>query len=303
MTARNLLRRFAVRGVFWRQYLDWAIANVPFYFLPVLIWFWTVFFFFFAAPARRAIFSNLKVILPGSRRLTNYVRVWLTMYRFAWTITEGSQFKQKKADFTYEIEGTNALEQLAAAKSAIVLTAHMGNYDLGAALFAEKFQREIRMVRAPEPHRETAQHLAESIAQTGAGGVRVDYTSDATALSFDLLHALRQNEIVSIQGDRVVGDAAHAPTKLFGHDVDLPSGPFILAQIGEAPIFPLFIVRLRYRAYKIIVREPILCGRAANREEVVARSLQEWSAVLEEVIQRHWDQWYAFVSTFKKTHA
>ena len=36
----NWLRRFAVRGVFWRQYLDWAIANVPVYFLPVLIWIW-----------------------------------------------------------------------------------------------------------------------------------------------------------------------------------------------------------------------------------------------------------------------
>ena len=40
------MRRFAVRGVFWRQYLDWALFNVPFYFLPLLIWFWTSFFFF-----------------------------------------------------------------------------------------------------------------------------------------------------------------------------------------------------------------------------------------------------------------
>ena len=119
------------------------------------------------------------------------------------------------------------------------------------------------MVRAPEPHRETAHHLAESLEKTGAGGVRVDYTSDTTALSFDLLHALRENEIVSIQGDRVVGDAAHSLTQLFGHDVLLPSGPFILAQIAEAPIFPLFMVRLGYRRYKIIVREPIVASATA----------------------------------------
>ena len=129
------MRRFAVRGVFWRQYLDWALFNVPFYFLPVLIWFWTLFFFFFAAPARRAVLSNLEVILPGSNRLMNYLRVWRTLYNFAWTITEGSHYKQNKSHFVYEIDGADALEQLAAAKSAIVLTAHMGNYDLGRCSF------------------------------------------------------------------------------------------------------------------------------------------------------------------------
>jgi lauroyl/myristoyl acyltransferase len=297
----NWFRRFAVRGVFWRQYLDWAVSNLPFYFIPVLIWIWTIFFFFFAAPARRAVLSHLGLILPGSSRLTNYLRTWRTFYNFAWTITEGAQFKLNKADFHYEIEGEDALAQLAAAKSAIVLTAHMGNYDLGAALFAEKFQREIRMVRAPEPHRDTARHLAEAIERTGAGGVHVDYTGDTAALSFDLLHALRRNEIVSIQGDRVVGEAAHAPTELFGHPVSLPSGPFILAQVAEAPIFPLFIVRRRYRCYKIIVREPITCARnGASREEVVDTGLRKWAIVLEEVIRRHWDQWYAFVPTFSK---
>ncbi len=297
----NWMRRFAVHGVFWRQYLDWALANVPFYFLPVLIWFWTGFFFFFAAPARHAILSNLEVILPGSSRLTNYFRAWVTMYNFAWTIAEGSHFKQNKSHFLYEIEGAKALDELAAAKSAIVLTAHMGNYDLGAALFAEKFRREIRMVRAPEPHRETARHLAESLKKTGAGGVRVDYTTDAASLSFDLLHALRENEIVSIQGDRVVGDVAHSTTQFFGRDVPLPTGPFILSRIAEVSIFPLFIVRLGYRRYKIIVREPIVSqGDTTSRDEAVAVALQQWSVVLEDVIKRHWDQWYGFVPTFSK---
>lgn len=295
------MRRFAVRGVFWRQYLDWALFNVPFYFLPLLIWFWTTFFFFFASPARRAVLSNLEVILPGSSRMMNYLRTWRTLYQFAWTIAEGSHYKLNKSDFVYEIEGADALERLAAAKSAIVLTAHMGNYDLGAALFAEKFRREIRMVRAPEPDRQTARHLDEALEKTGSGAVRVDYTTNTASLSFDLLQALRQNEIVSIQGDRAVAGTASASTKLFGRDADLPTGPFILSLIAEAPIFPLFIVRSGYRHYKIIVREPIVCARSgATRDEDVAAALQQWSATLQEVITHHWDQWYAFVPTFRQ---
>src|SRR2546421_12117832 len=84
------LGRFAVKGVFWRQYLDWAVINLPFYFYPVLLTFFTLFFFFFAAPARRAIVTNLAVILPGSSRAMNYLRAFRTLYNFAWTIGEAA---------------------------------------------------------------------------------------------------------------------------------------------------------------------------------------------------------------------
>jgi len=295
------LRRFAVRGVFWRLCLDWALANFPFYFLPFSIWFCTLFFFFFAAPARRALVANFSVIFPGSSLFANYLRTWRTMYNYAWTITEGTHFKLTKTHFSYEIEGTPALERLGAARGAIGLTAHLGNYDLGAALFAEKFHREIRMVRAPESDQQTAEHLDQSLEQTGAGGVRVDYNTAGNLLSFDLLHALRQGEIVSIQGDRVIDGLARSTARFFGREVSFPAGPFILARVARCEIFPLFIARTGYRKYKIIVREPISCEHGdAARDEDIASAVRQWSALLEEVIARHWGQWYAFVPMFKK---
>src|SRR5450755_2230032 len=198
----NFLDRFAVRGVFWRQYLDWATINMPFYTYPVLHFFMTFFFFFFAAPARRIVLSNLAIILPGSCRAVNYLRVFRTFYNYAWTISEAAIHKLNKEEFAYEIIGAKWLEQLGVAQGAIVLTAHMGNYDLGAALFADKFNREIRLVRAPEPDRQTAEHLSSSLEQTGEGAVKVDYNTAGALLSFDLLNAIRRGEIVSIQGDR-----------------------------------------------------------------------------------------------------
>src|SRR5471032_3091217 len=175
--SENCLRRFAVRGVFWRQYLDWATINMPFYTYPVLYWFMTFFFFFFAAPARRIVLSNLEIIFPGSSRVANYLRVFRTFHNYARTISEAAIYKLIEEEFAYEIIGANWLNQLGAAQGAIVLTAHMGNYDLGAALFAEKFNREIRLVRAPEPDRQTAEHLSSSLEQTGEGAVKVDYNT------------------------------------------------------------------------------------------------------------------------------
>ena len=290
----NRLGRFAVRGVFWRHYLDWAVVNLPFYFYPVPLVFFTIFFFFFAAPARRAIVANLAIVLPGSSRAMNHLRAFRTIYNFAWTISEAAIARLLKEEFSYEIVGAEWLNELGAAPGAIVLTAHMGSYDLGAALFAEKFHREIRIVRAPEPDERTAQHLSASLENAGTAGVKVDYNTAGALLSFDLLKALRAGEIVSIQGDRAEGQVGQVTAQLFGRNVSLPNGPFVLGLVAQAPIYPLFIARTGCRSYEIIVREPIRLEATGDREQDIARGVRQWCAILQEMIAGRWDQWFAF---------
>jgi lauroyl/myristoyl acyltransferase len=292
------LGRFAVKGVFWRRYLDFAAVNLPFFFYPVPLVFFTFFFFFFAAPARRAIVANLAVVLPGSSRAMNYLRAFRTLYNFAWTISEAAIHRLIREEFTFEIIGAKWLDELGAAPGAIVLTAHMGSYDLGAALFAEKFQREIRIVRAPEPDRQSAEHLSASLEKSGESGVKVDYNTAGALLSFDLLKALRDGEIVSIQGDRADERVGQVPARLFGHEVVLPNGPFVLAIIAQVPIYPLFIARAGYRSYQVIVREPIRLENTGHREQDIARGVNQWCEVLQEIVGSRWDQWFAFTPVF-----
>jgi lauroyl/myristoyl acyltransferase len=289
---------FAVKGIFWRRYLDWAVVNLPFYFYPVPLSFFTIFFLFFAAPARRAIVANLAIVLPGSSRAINHLRAFRTLYNFAWTISEAAIYRLLHEEFSYEIVGAEWLAELGAAPGAIVLTAHMGSYDLGAALFAEKFHREIRVVRAPEPHRESAEHLSASLEKAGESGVKVDYNTAGALLSFDLLKALREGEIVSIQGDRVEGKVAQIAAPLFGTEAKIPNGPFVLGLVTQTPIYPLFITRTGCRRYQVIVREPIHLRPSGDRGTDIAKGVAEWCAVLEETVAKHWDQWFAFTPIF-----
>lgn len=292
-------RRFAVRGVFWRHYLDFGVTNVPFYLVPMNIFFWTIFFLFVAVPARRAVLSNLRVIRPRASRLTNYFRTWLTLHHFAWTIVDAADYKIAGTEFAYEVEGEEFLRQLAEARGAILLTAHMGSYDLGAAIFARRFARAIRMVRVPEADEQTAQHLDRSLEQSGAGAVKVAYNTSSMALPLELLNAIRAGEIVSIQGDRPVAHASQRETRLFGQVVRLPDGPFMLGFVAEAPIYPLFIVRSSYHRYRIIACPPICCTRTGrNREDAIEEGMRKWSQTLETVIAAHWAQWFSFVPVF-----
>jgi len=287
--------RFVVENVFWRKVIDWSVAHVPAIFHRPLIWLAAFVFFFVAAPARKALLRNLRVIRPRSWRAANYLRVIRVFGNFGWSLTDTAAYRILKAPFRYELEGTRFLEQLASAKNGIVLTAHMGSYDLAAALFSQKFHRVIRMVRAPESDPRSAEHVGLSLQQSSAGGVKVGYSDDGTALAFDLLNALRAGEIISIQGDRLIGDLSRAPVNFFRSEVSLPNGPFALSLVSETPIYPLFIVRTGYRKYKIVAREPINPFRGdGSRDQVIAEAMQRWAHILEEILQNYWPQWFAF---------
>jgi lauroyl/myristoyl acyltransferase len=245
--------------------------------------------------------ANLAAVKPGLSRSLNSLRAFRVFHNYAWTITEAAIHKLHKEPFTYQIVGNEWLEKLGAARGAVVLTAHIGSYDLGAALFAEKFNREIRIVRALEADPQSAQHLDASIARSSEGGVKIDYNKAGAMLSFDLLQALRSGEIVSIQGDRAEGGLASVPVRLFGKRMELPSGPFVLAQVAQVPIYPLFIARSGYRRYQIIVQEPITVPRSElDRKVDIAPALEKWRQILEQQITQHCDQWFAFTPAFQR---
>ena len=272
---------------------------MPAWLHPPIIWLASFVFFFLSAPARRAVVRHLGAVLPGSSRLSNHLRGLAVFTNFGWTLADAAVYRLRRAHFEWQLEGEDFLRALADARSAIVLTAHMGSYDLGAAHFAHKFNREIRMVRAPEPDKLAAEHVDLALRQSTAGAVKIGYSTEGSSLAFDLLNALRSGEIISIQGDRVVGDVARSAVTLFGRNVMLPSGPFVLSLISETPIYPLFIVRRGFRKYKIIAHKPVGCSRSGlPREQAISGAMQQWAEILEETVRRHWDQWYAFSLIF-----
>jgi len=102
---------------------------------------------------RRAkrLLRNLRAVNYRSLRVVNHLRVVRVFANFGRLLTDTAAYRMKKGRFRYKVEGARFLDGLAPSKGAIFLTAHVGNYDLGAALFAERFRRQIRMVRATEP--------------------------------------------------------------------------------------------------------------------------------------------------------
>ena len=287
-------RRFLVQGVFWRQFLRWAILNLPVWMEPMGAAFWSAFFLLWG-PGRRGVMRNLSAILPGSSRIANFFRTYRVFWNFAWTIADNMRFKELRVSPDWEFVGQEHFAALQERTGgAIILTAHMGNYDLGAHLFAQTSNRAMVMVRAPETDTETRRFENDLNARTIARDLKIDFSTRASELALDLLDALRRGEIIAIQGDRVTPGITTLPATLFGKRVLLPAGPFALAMAARVPIFPLFIFRLGRRRYRVLAFAPLEVVRTRDRGEAFERAVSQWTRQLEQVIRGAWFQWFAF---------
>jgi lauroyl/myristoyl acyltransferase len=282
-------RRFSVRGVVWRQLLRFAILNVPPWIEPIVMAFWSAFFLLWG-PGRRGVMRNLKVIKPGSSAIANFFRCYRVFWNYAWTIADNVRFKELRTIPDWEFIGRDHFQAMQASSGAILLTAHMGSYDLGAHLFSETSTRRIVMVRAPEEDVETR----EFEEQHGAEGLRIEFNTRATELALDLLDTVREGAIVAIQGDRVVGTISTLPATLFGRPTTVPAGPFALAMAARVPIFPVFVVRIGRRHYRLVTARPIEITRSSNRDDDFARAVAQWMTELEGVVRECWYQWFTF---------
>ena len=295
MTRAAWMRRFNVRGVFWRQFLRWACLAIPLWTESLAIGLSCVFFLLWG-PGRRGVMQNLRSIIPGSSPVANFFRTYRVFWNFAWTITDTMRFRELRVVPDWEFVGYEHFTALLRENGgAIMLTAHMGSYDLGAHLFTETTNRSVLMVRAPEIDPDTRQFEEELHVGRSGDALRVDFNTKASDLALELLDAARSGEIVAIQGDRVTPGIASVTTKLFGVTTELPAGPFALAMAARVPIYPVFVTRCGRRRYRMVSCPPIHLERRSRQRDVdVQRAADEWAADLERIIASSWHQWFAF---------
>jgi KDO2-lipid IV(A) lauroyltransferase len=174
-------------------------------------------------------------------------------------------------------------ESFSNGRGVILVTGHIGNWELGALFFARHGFR-INVVTIPE-----GRERIDSI--RGAYRMRQDIRTivvDGSPFSsLEIVAALRRGEIVAMLVDRWEG-ADGVPSKFFGAERRFPRGPFVLSRATGAPVIPAFIVR-EGSIYRGVVDPPFFMEEP--EDEPGARRVSE---SLERMIRTYPDQWYNF---------
>ncbi len=299
----SLLKKFSIYGDFWTRIQAAGVRQCPFFIEPVLLAFYTLFFFILCPGTRNPVIENLSVLFPESSRLANTLRAFRVFWSFANSITDAAYSREGANIIDWEIEGDeNFQEFLSKNNGAIVLTAHMGNYDVAAPMFASKFGKKLNAVRAPERDPVRQRYMQEKFSAESSDDYTVRYNSDDKLLGIDLVRALMNGEFVAVQGDRVLFGVTplKVPLKgLPGRYMNIPKGPFVLALTSKVAILPLFAVRLGRRRYRIVVLPEFRCERSSrDHDQAIEEAASHWVDSLLPVIRQYWFQWYVFEPAF-----
>jgi len=176
----------------------------------------------------------------------------------------------------------------------VLVTAHLGNFEVGSMLPSELQGRHVHLVREPEVDAQAQAFLQEVLAGFTQAQYTMHFQSDDPLQGIELLDALRSGEIVATQGDRPRAGGRSIDATLFGRPFPLPPGPAALARTADAPLLPVFVFREGRRRYRVVFRPPIHAARTGDITADLTATMGRVVTEIEWAIRRAPHQWFCF---------
>jgi predicted LPLAT superfamily acyltransferase len=250
-------------------------------------------FFLMLKRERRAVTGNLRRV-SGKRGLALQWKVYRVFYSFC-DLMVSYCFVPQATDselfaMLVDSDGSAAkIEQcLAAGNGLIVWTAHVGNWEFASRLLAIYGRVNVARVVEEKPAEITLRNLMAS------DRIKVVDLKQGVPATIELLQALRRNEIVAIQGDRVYQRHTF-DVPFFSQPTSFPLGPFLLSQVSGAPVLPAFLIRRGWLRYHALIGDPIppvsATATSSDGEAGLYQAMCQAVRFLEKTLATHYDQW------------
>lgn len=181
----------------------------------------------------------------------------------------------------------------AAARGAVVLTGHLGNFELLAYAHG-LLGHPITLVHRPMRNPLVDRSITGLRARAGTTSLAKKMAAKAA------LRALHDHRIVAIPADQNQTRRYGVFVDLFGLPASTTPGPARLAMLSRSPLLPVFLVREgESEKHRIVVLPEIELVNTGNRDQDVVTNTQRCTAVIEDMLRRYPDQWIWFHKRWK----
>ena len=251
---------------------------------------------YLSSPAdRNAVWENLKVIFPDKPD-TELRRIRRRMFRnFAKYLVDFFRFSKVDAEYVrknIKIENIHYFDEaLKRGKGVIVLTAHLGNWELGGVVVALSGY-PFWVVALSHKNKKVNDFF---ISQRRSKGIQVIPLGSAARQCYNLL---KENKMVALVGDRDFTEKG-IKVDFFGRKTFLPLGPAYLSMKTQASIITGFMLRNPDDTFTLTINKPVEIDKIAlnapqDKEESLLKIIDAYKVVLEDYIRKYPDQWYMF---------
>lgn len=183
-------------------------------------------------------------------------------------------------------------DALAAGTGAILVSPHLGNWELGGLGLAD-LGYPVNVLTFREPDERFNRERERLRNARGIRFIYVDREDTSPLAIIEAVNALRRNEVLAILGDRD-GSSHTMRIDFFGRPSNIPVGAAYLALASGAPVIPVFVL-LENGRYATIMEEPIFFhGGHGTHGNAIRSGMERLLAVFERYIRAYPDQWYNY---------
>jgi len=298
---KRLLGRLHVTGVFWFRIHAFGMRTFPEWAIGRIIILFTTFFHFALIRPRKALGSNLEVVLGPCGWWERQKRVYRTFWNFAWCLSERYERFEGGGSMQRTVRGAEIWKDvLESGKGLILVTAHIGHWEVGASMAPSDQQRHVHVVREEELDPRAQEFVRKMFAESGEQQLTMHFANQDPMLGMKMLVALRQGEIVALQGDRPRAQGRFHTVEAFGREMKLPLGPAALARTAGVPLLPVYVFR-RGRHRSEVVFRPLIHVPNTPGEEVLHEAVEKMAKEVEWAIRQAPHQWFCFHEVWPET--
>lgn len=191
------------------------------------------------------------------------------------------------------------LDILNANTGAVIIGAHVGNWEIGAPFF-DDYGKKMNIVLYDAEYQKIKKILEQNTAAAHYKIIPVN--RDNLSHVFSITAALNAKEYVCFQGDRFLNEEKRLEATFMEHKAYFPLGPFLLASRLNVPVVFYFAMREPGRTYRFhfTIAKPIVKERGKKAEQAL---LQQYLTALESVVKRYPTQWFNYYRFWHKSKA
>jgi KDO2-lipid IV(A) lauroyltransferase len=246
--------------------------------------------YIFADKDRWAVKENLRVIFPEKSN-TEIRSIRIKMFRnFAKYLVDFFRFEKIDEEYiknNIRIENIRYFEEaLSRGKGVIVLTAHLGNWELGGVVIA-LCGYPFWVVALPHKDKRVNNFFNS---QRESKGIKVIPLGKAVRKSLDVL---KENKILALVGDRDFTEKG-VILDFFGKAALFPQGPAAFSLKTGASILPGFMLRNVDDTFTLRIEKPLEFKPTGNKENDLRELITIYKIIFEDYIRKYPDQWYMF---------
>lgn len=248
--------------------------------------------FLFSKKDRNAVINNLKIIFPNENDKIIQKKAKGVFVNFALYLVEFFRFSEVDPEFVkkhFEIKGEEFLkEAIKNGKGGIILTAHIGNWELGG--MAVALSGYPLIVIALDHKNPKVNHFFRKRRESKS----IEVVSLGVAVR-KCYEGLRKNKFVAILGDRDFSNTGY-PLSFLNKIKKIPRGPAALALRTGALIIPVFCIRQGLDRIVVECFKPIKISDKTTEIEII----QEYTKIIEGQIRKYPSQWLMFREFWKE---